>query len=566
MATEIEQLQVSLSADLKKYESALAKASGVTTAQLRKMERSMQASATRMEKTLGGIGSSLKGGIAVGVAAAVASFTAFAKAAISDAAALGDLSDKIGINTDLLQGLQLGAVQANMSFEELNTGLLKFSKNIGEAANGEGDLFKILQANNVAINDAAGKQRPLNDLLNDFADLVKNAKNEQQALLLIVAGMGKGGEKFLEFLRKGSSGLKTFQSDLQDSGGGIDQNMIKKAQELDDKWAEVMSTMKTNTQIFILDAVAGFEGMVKSAKGAFTDIQDAYEFTRKVLSGESTNGTKVEPDGFGGFNIVDDRGSNNPLAPSGTASGPGKGSITNSQGAVQKVTKGITDNTEVLKDQKKKSDAIKRLIDFSIEQQHRAADAAKEATDKQLELDQQLYNSKMALADITLSAFDAIVIGGEKAEDVLKNLVKQLASAALKASLLGEGPLAGLFGSGQTGGFLGSLFKLPGRASGGPVSAGRPYIVGETRPELFVPSQSGNIVPRIPRGGAGGYSKIEIHNHGSVVQTRVASDGIDQRKLIILVDQRIAQQTADPYSKSSAALSARGARPPVKQR
>jgi hypothetical protein len=39
------------------------------------------------------------------------------------------------------------------------------------------------------------------------------------------------------------------------------------------------------------------------------------------------------------------------------------------------------------------------------------------------------------------------------------------------------------------------------RAAGGPVSANRPYIVGEQGPELFVPSSSGSIVPN---GGMGG--------------------------------------------------------------
>ncbi len=34
-----------------------------------------------------------------------------------------------------------------------------------------------------------------------------------------------------------------------------------------------------------------------------------------------------------------------------------------------------------------------------------------------------------------------------------------------------------------------------GRAVGGPVSAGTPYIVGERGPELFVPSISGSIIP-----------------------------------------------------------------------
>ena len=41
------------------------------------------------------------------------------------------------------------------------------------------------------------------------------------------------------------------------------------------------------------------------------------------------------------------------------------------------------------------------------------------------------------------------------------------------------------------------------RASGGPVSAGQPYMVGERGPELFVPRESGGIRAHgAPIGGA----------------------------------------------------------------
>jgi hypothetical protein len=36
--------------------------------------------------------------------------------------------------------------------------------------------------------------------------------------------------------------------------------------------------------------------------------------------------------------------------------------------------------------------------------------------------------------------------------------------------------------------------RIPGRAGGGPVDAGTPYMVGEKGPELFVPSGYGKIV------------------------------------------------------------------------
>lgn len=44
-------------------------------------------------------------------------------------------------------------------------------------------------------------------------------------------------------------------------------------------------------------------------------------------------------------------------------------------------------------------------------------------------------------------------------------------------------------------GLAAGFIPAPGRASGGPVSAGSPYIVGERGPELFVPRSSGQIIP-----------------------------------------------------------------------
>jgi len=49
----------------------------------------------------------------------------------------------------------------------------------------------------------------------------------------------------------------------------------------------------------------------------------------------------------------------------------------------------------------------------------------------------------------------------------------------------------------------GSIFGVGGaRASGGPVAADVPYLVGEHGPELFVPSSHGNIAPNAALGSA----------------------------------------------------------------
>ena len=102
---------------------------------------------------------------------------------------------------------------------------------------------------------------------------------------------------------------------------------------------------------------------------------------------------------------------------------------------------------------------------------------------------------------------DAIV-EGKNFGGVLEDLAKQLAKAALQAALFNSGPFAsgggggllgGLFGGGGGGGILGGLFG-GFREDGGPVQAGKAYVVGEKQPELFVPRTNGTIIPQVPTG------------------------------------------------------------------
>ena len=55
-----------------------------------------------------------------------------------------------------------------------------------------------------------------------------------------------------------------------------------------------------------------------------------------------------------------------------------------------------------------------------------------------------------------------------------------------------------------------SLFSP--RAVGGPVSANRPYLVGERGPELFIPNQSGDIIPNNEIGSNDGIGQGQADN------------------------------------------------------
>jgi tape measure domain-containing protein len=77
------------------------------------------------------------------------------------------------------------------------------------------------------------------------------------------------------------------------------------------------------------------------------------------------------------------------------------------------------------------------------------------------------------------------------------------------------------FGSFDAGGglaFGGGFSLLPGRAMGGPVSAGTPYMVGERGPELFMPRQGGSIIPNNALGGGSTNVVVNVDASGSNVQ------------------------------------------------
>jgi hypothetical protein len=77
------------------------------------------------------------------------------------------------------------------------------------------------------------------------------------------------------------------------------------------------------------------------------------------------------------------------------------------------------------------------------------------------------------------------------------------------------GTLMGIAGVlGGLGSIFGGIAGLGKKASGGPVSARRPYIVGEIGPELFIPEGAGTIIPNDKiafTGGAGSGSSSEAN-------------------------------------------------------
>lgn len=105
--------------------------------------------------------------------------------------------------------------------------------------------------------------------------------------------------------------------------------------------------------------------------------------------------------------------------------------------------------------------------------------------------------------------------GFEDLRRIALSVLSEIASAAIRS---GVDAIAGS-GSGN-GGLLTSLGSIltgllgggaPGRATGGPVSPGRAYRVGENGPELFVPTTAGRVENAARLAGSGVHVNLTVN-------------------------------------------------------
>ena len=140
---------------------------------------------------------------------------------------------------------------------------------------------------------------------------------------------------------------------------------------------------------------------------------------------------------------------------------------------------------------------------------------------------------KSGVVDAIQGAIDGTKSLGEVAVNVLSNIANKLLDIAVNMALFGAisgtgsggGLFGGLFGGGKGGGGLGSVASnmnkyapLPEFAAGGTPPVGRPSLVGERGPELFMPGVRGSIIPNNALGGGGTSVVVNVDASGSSVQ------------------------------------------------
>ena len=124
---------------------------------------------------------------------------------------------------------------------------------------------------------------------------------------------------------------------------------------------------------------------------------------------------------------------------------------------------------------------------------------AEAAQNLQLNLENVALRGVKSLEDALVGLVNGTMSAKDAFRSMATSIINDLIRMQIQKSITGpiSNALDGLF-SGSGG----------GKAIGGSVQAGKPYMVGERGAEMFVPNQSGSIIPNNAFGGGGGGTTI----------------------------------------------------------
>lgn len=585
MATETEQLVVSLEARIRDFEKNFEKANRTASRNFSEITAGSSRAASRMEADMSRASSGvvasfmrMNSGITrafafAGVGLGVRQLATSIRGVVSEAAHLVDTAETIGVTTKALQELRFAGGQAGVEVGQLDDALAKFSKQIGDASRGSGDLYEIFKANGIAIRDQAGNVRPLIELFRDYADLVSRAASAQEKNTLTTIAFGKSADDMGRLFDGGAAGIDKATAAANRLGAVIDDGKLQRIADIDDRWESFATTLSTTVKSAILGVVDDLDTILdrmkavedQTDKNVKQNLQAVYaeradaqaslaEIQKEITDAPNAMARQMASDALPAAqarleeltqqalklrDILDRRQGYIPpgtaptpvippakpaIIPPSTPPGTGNGGI-DPKKAIDSVIQALRFEGEQLGRTAAKQELYNRLKAAGVTLDSEAGQAiaalvekntaAAAAIDKLTTAQKQFNDTGTYLGEGVVNALDQIALQGDDAADVVANLAKQLASAALQAGLLGSGPLAGLFGggaapaSGAPGGIIGSLAGLlfgGFREGGGDVSPGKAYVVGEKRKEVFVPRTAGTILPDARRLGSEGSS------------------------------------------------------------
>jgi len=508
---------------------------------------STKAAFDKVTKGLKGVGSAAgkatKGVAKIGLAATAAAtaLAALVKVNVDFMDKLGKTASKLGIEVEFLQAMRFAAEQTGVKVEALDMGLQRFIRRAAEAAQGLGESKRAFEQLGIQLTDNNGNLRDVRDVLFDVADGIQNTTSSAEQVRLAFKFFDSEGVSLVNTLKDGADGLREFEQEAENLGIIISRQSIAKAEMFANsinilkKQITAISANITAAFIPVLEDVSKkLQIILADMKGGDTTFEDfgkdlavgILTFMRSAFIGfvEFMNGIKKQIADFSQTRVgkmifpemADEQAKlraefketqkeytnmlqkmmKNTLDfdPEDAFANYELTQLRNELIGIQQQLEGINpeDNAFI----KSFDEMIDKVKDFKLEVKEITDEdpvGGKKMSEGVSKFKDSLGATNLAIDNLTINTMkkfeDTLVEGlknGKLAfQDFANYAIEQMLRIALQEAIIAP----------MTGG-VESFFKgiFGKKALGGAVNAGKPYMVGESGRELFIPNQGGQIV------------------------------------------------------------------------
>lgn len=163
-------------------------------------------------------------------------------ALVKQTADMGDglinVAKRIDFGVEAFQEYQYAAEQSGVTNEDYVKGLEKFTKTMGEAKSGQGQLYTFLKKSNPEllkqVMGAKSNEQAFQIMINSLGG-VKDAQKQAAYAAMI---FGKSGKNFTNLANEGSDGIAKLRETAR-SLGVMTEEQAKKADDFGDTWASI---------------------------------------------------------------------------------------------------------------------------------------------------------------------------------------------------------------------------------------------------------------------------------------------------------------------------------------
>lgn len=145
-------------------------------------------------------------------------------------AAIGDMSDRLGVGSEFLQKFQYAASQNGIASNEAGIALQRFTRRVADAKANGGRLAETLTQLGITFNDSSGRAKTSEELFQEFGAALSNMKDPAEKLRVAFTFLDTEGAKLTQLFREGVPTIAEYGKEAERLGIIVGDDQVKALQ------------------------------------------------------------------------------------------------------------------------------------------------------------------------------------------------------------------------------------------------------------------------------------------------------------------------------------------------